>query len=151
MLRAPTLLTLALIGCGGGGAAPAEEPAPAPTAADLGPLCDRHYQRQRECVDEYLSALLDARVEYDMPPGIAAEVEAEGRDAALVKTRADWEEFTTPDNVDAICRAMEQTPEDQVERLYRQGEACAATTDCAAWARCAVDDERSYIQSGATH
>jgi len=144
-------LVLAL-GCGGGSSSspPPSPPPSAHTAAELGPMCDRYYERERACVDEYLAALLDVRVEYDMPAGIAAEVERDGRDAVLARMRPEWERDTTPENTDRICRAMEtQIPADQVERLLAQSKKCDAEADCAGFAACTVGTQRSYIQSGA--
>jgi hypothetical protein len=115
-------------------------------------MCKRHYAREATCADEYLSALLDLRVELDMPPGIGDEVKTDGRDAVLAKAHEEFVRDTEPAKVDAICQAMAtKTPADHVERLLAQGDTCEATTDCKAFAACAVATERSYIASGAQH
>jgi hypothetical protein len=134
--------------CGGGSAT---SPAPASgKAADLGAMCARYYARERVCVDEYLAALLDVRVEYNMPPGIAAEVERDGRDATLARMRPDWERDTTLENTARICRDIEtKTPPEHIDRLLAAGDRCHAEPDCAGFARCTVEDQRSYIKSGA--
>ncbi len=141
-----------LLGCGGGGGGaggdPAE-PAPAPSAADLEPLCQRFYDRERACVDDYLDRLLDVRVEYDMPPGIGADLERDGREAMIAGMRADWERDMAPDNTDRLCRAVVEVPAERVESLLAEGEHCMAQPDCATFAHCAVETERTYIQSGA--
>lgn len=150
-----TVLTLFVAACGA--SSPKSEPPPqqqpaARTAADLGPMCKRHYARQRTCVDDYLSALLDVRIELDMPPGIGDEVEAKGRDAVLAIAHAEFQRDTEPARVDAICEAMAtKTPAEHVERLLKAGDECEATKDCKAFAACAVATERSYIASGAQH
>lgn len=115
-------------------------------------MCKRYYVRQATCVDAYLSALLDLRVELDMPHGIGDEVKAEGHDAAVAEARRDWDRDMEPAKIDAICNAMAtRTPAAQVDRLLQQGDECEATADCKAFATCAVATERSYIASGATH
>jgi hypothetical protein len=163
MLRITFLaLLVGLTACGGTESKPktpaeAPPPVPAPVAAPrdkaaLGPMCDRYYVRQRACVSEYLSALLDVRVEYNMPPGIADHVKQVGKPAALAEARVDWERDTTLEVTGMICKAMaERTPDAHVERLLKDGEACEATKDCTAFATCAVDTERTYIKSGAKH
>lgn len=149
-----TVLTVLVAACGASSPKaeqPPEQPA-ARTAADLGPMCKRHYARQRTCVDDYLSALLDVRIELDMPPGIGDEVEANGRDAVLAIAHAEFQRDTEPARVDAICEAMAtKTPAEHVERLLKAGDECEATKDCKAFAACAVATERSYIASGAQH
>jgi hypothetical protein len=154
---APSLVAASLAAaaaCGGGTASspspvPAE-PASARTAAELVPLCVRYYERERACVDEYLPALLDVRVEYDMPPGIKGEVERDGRDAALARMRSEWERDTTIENTDRICRAMEtQVPPDQVERLLAENARCDAKPDCEGFVACTVEGQREYVRSGA--
>lgn len=150
------VLVLLLTGCGGSSSPPPANPPPAKpaarTAADLGPMCHRYYARQATCTDDYLSAVLDLRIELDMPKGIAERVRAEGRDALLKEARAHWQSDMEPAKVDAMCDAMAtRTPADQLDRLLAQGDACEAAADCKAFAACAVGTERSYIASGATH
>lgn len=150
-LRSISMILLLTAACGHSSSAPAAKPA-AGTAADLGPMCQAYYVRQRSCVDDYLSALIDLRAELDMPKGVAAEVKSVGKPALVEKARVEWTSDTEQPKVDAICDAMAtRTPADQVERLLKQGDTCAATPDCKAFAKCAVETERSYIASGAQH
>src|SRR5688572_29403378 len=87
--------------------------------------CERYYVRQRTCVTEDLGALIDARAEYDMPPGIAARVKEAGRDAVIAEARPEWERDTAPDKTAAICKQLaEHTPAEHVERLLKDGDAC---------------------------
>jgi hypothetical protein len=145
------VLVLLLAACGGSSSPPAAQPA-ARTTADLGPMCHRYYARQATCTDDYLSAVLDVRIELDMPKGIGERVKAEGRDAVLKEARAHWESDMEPAKIDAMCNAMAtRTPANQVDRLLKQGDACEAAADCKAFATCAAGTERSYIASGATH
>lgn len=134
---------------------PAETPKPTPaarTAADLGPMCDRYYVHQRSCVNEYLRELVQVRAEYDMPKGMAAAVKDRGVDAVAADAKVEWERDTTLEKTAAICKAMaERTPPQHVDRLLADGDRCEAITECGAFAKCAVDTERTYIQSGMMH
>ena len=108
--------------------------------------------RQVSCVDDYLSALLDLRVELNMPPGIGDEVKAQGRDAVLAIAHQEFQRDTEPAKVDAMCSAIAtRTPPEQVEHLLKEGDECEATTDCKAFAACSVATSREYIASGAQH
>jgi len=157
MTRSPFVLLLVVAtACGGDNkpspAAPAPSTAQPRTAAELGPMCDRYYARQRSCADDYLRALVSMRAEYDMPEGIAAEVKEIGLDAAVAKAKVEWTQDTTVEKTAAICKAMaERTPPERVEQLLSEGEGCEATTDCAAYATCAINTERAYVRSGRQH
>lgn len=152
---------LVLSACGGEPAEPAkapEAPPPAATAATpasnapLGALCVRHHARERECVSEYLDALVALRVEVDMPKGIAAEAAKEGLPALVARARQEWERDTAPEKLDAMCGALDaQVPKERVSALLAQGERCLAMSDCRAFAACEVADQRSYVESGDTH
>lgn len=149
-----TVLTVVVAACGASSPKPEQPPEQraARTAADLGPMCKRHYARQATCSDDYLSALLDVRIELNNPPGIGDEVKAKGRDAVLAIAHAEFQRDTEPAKVDAICEAMAtRTPAEHVEQLLKAGDECEATKDCKTFAACAVATERSYIASGAQH
>lgn len=156
MLSVKTLLPiLGLVACGGGAAKPASvpsesEPALSEKARAFGAMCDRYYARERVCVNEYLSALLAVRVELDMPPGIAAEFQAEGRDAVLAKMRPEWERDTTLENTNRMCRDAERkTPAERLDGLMADGDRCYAMADCAGFTACTVETQRDWIKSGA--
>lgn len=146
---------LLIISTACGKSTPPEAPKPAPaarTAADLGPMCDRYYVHQRSCVNEYLRELVSVRAEYDMPKGMAADVKERGLEAVVAEAKLEWERDTSLAKTAAICKAMaERTPPEHVGRLLADGDRCEAITECAAFAKCAVDTERPYIQSGRMH
>ena len=152
-MRLSPFVVLFLAACGGSKPAPASAPAPAAhTAADLGPLCRAHYAHEQTCADDYLSALLDLRVELNQPPGIADEAKSKGKPALVELARVEFEQDTAPEKVDAICDAMAtKTPADQVEPLFKDGTHCAEMTDCKQFASCAVATERTYIAGGGCH
>lgn len=141
---------LILVACGS--APPTTPPPPTPAARPLAAQCERHYARERACVDPYLAELVRTRVELDMPRGIAAEDARDGRDALIARARAEWEVDAQPAARSAICDALDaQVPASRVDALLAQGERCLALASCDEFAACAVNDERSYIESGAQH
>ena len=148
-------LILAVAACGGSSREPAKPSSPpAPhTAADLVPMCKRIFARKATCADDYLPALLDLRVELNMPPGIGDQVKSQGRDAVLATAHTELAHDTEPAKVDAVCeegatRASKAPPE-RVDQLLEQGGKCEATTDCKAFAACAVAIDRGFIASAA--
>lgn len=151
-MRTLLLLVAVTSSCGGSKPAPTSPPTAAHTAADLGPLCRAHYAHQQKCADDYLSALIDVRVELDQPPGIADEEKAKGKPAMIELARVEFQRDTAPDKVEQMCNAItEHVPADQVEKLYAEGTHCEAMTDCKQFASCAVAGERSYIAAGGCH
>lgn len=145
-------LILAVAACGGSTPEPAKPPSPpaARTAADLVPMCQRLFARKATCADDYLPALLDVRVELNMPPGIGDRVKTEGREAMLAIAHTELARDTEPAKVDALCETTAaKMPPDRVEPLLEQGGRCEATTDCRAFAACAVAIDRGFIASGA--
>ncbi|MDC3959272.1 hypothetical protein [Polyangium jinanense] len=152
MLHGRSFILVLLLAACGGSSSPPPATSDTRTIADLGPMCHRYYARQATCTDDYLSAVLDLRIELDMPKGIGERVKTEGRDVVLKESRVQWESDMEPAKIDAMCNAMAtRTPADQLDRLLKQGDACEAAADCKAFATCAVGTERSYIASGATH
>lgn len=158
-----SLLATLLLACGGSPSEPAAPAPPVPAAgtagaADpappgpLGALCERHAARERACVNEYLDALVGLRIELDQPKGIAAEAAKDGRTALVTRARAEWEVDASAEAVARMCGALDaQVPKERVPSLVAQGERCLAMADCKAFAECAVADQRSFIESGATH
>ena len=54
------------------------------------------------------------------------------------------------ENTARICHAMQtRTPPDRIDGLLADGDRCYAEPDCAGFARCTVEGQRSYIESGA--
>jgi hypothetical protein len=106
MMRIVLVVSMAsvLAGCGG---QPRPAPAPAPASGPLAAMCERHYQRERDCSDEYLAALVALRVEVDTPPGIAAEDARDGRDALIAKARVEWEHDSQPAERTRICAPLD--------------------------------------------
>jgi hypothetical protein len=145
-------LILAMAACGGSSSEPAK-PSPQPaarTAADLVPMCKRLFARKATCADDYLPALLDVRVELNMPPGIGDEVKAQGRDAVLAVAHTELKRDTEPAKVEALCETTAQKlPPERVDPLLEQVGSCEASADCKAFATCAAAIDRGFIAAGA--
>ena len=145
-------LILAVAACGGSSPEPAK-PAPPPaarTAADLVPMCKRLFARKATCADDYLPALLDVRIELDMPPGVGDRVKTEGRDAILAIAHTELARDTEPAKVEALCEmTATKMPPERIDPLLEQGGNCEATTDCKAFSTCVVAIDRGFIASGA--
>jgi hypothetical protein len=147
-------LLLVVTACGGSSPEPAKPaPAPARTAADLVPTCQRIFARKAACADDYLPRLLDVRVELNLPPGIGDRVASEGRDAVLAVARTELARDTQPAAVATLCETAaaqaRQAPPERVERLLDEAGRCAATPDCKAFATCAAAIDRGFIAASA--
>lgn len=112
-------------------------------------MCERHFARKATCADDYLPALLDLRVELNVPPGIGDEVKTQGRDAVLAIAHTELARDTEPAKVAALCEGMAaKLPPDRVEQLVDQGAKCEAAADCKAFAACAVVLDRGFLTHG---
>lgn len=143
----------ALPACGGGNEA-SERSTAAPAAREptLAELCEAHHARERTCVNEYLDAVVTLRIKVDMPPGIAADAEKRGRAAILADARENWNRDSRPEVITPMCNKLDaQVPAERVPSLRAQGQRCLDAPDCAAFAACSVEDQRSYIESGDQH
>ncbi|HTL36712.1 MAG TPA: hypothetical protein VL326_26440 [Kofleriaceae bacterium] len=153
-------VVLAVAACGGGSREPAKPASPPPAApagaaapADFVPMCKRLFARKATCADDYLPALLDVRVELNMPPGIGEKIKTEGRDAVLVTAHEEFARDSEPARVAAVCeegaaRAAKAPPE-RVDQLLDQGTKCEASADCKAFAVCAAAIDRGFIAAAA--
>lgn len=146
------VLIVAVAACGGSPPPPAKasSQASSETAADPIPLCKRIFARKATCADDYLPALLDVRVELNMPPGIGDEVKSQGRDAVLATAHVELARDTEPSKVAELCgTTVAKMPRERVEQLLEQGGRCEAAADCKAFSTCVVEIDRGFIAAGA--
>lgn len=92
-------------------------------------LCVQSFQRQRECTDTFLPALVDARVRFNKPDGIADMDKKEGREALVAQAREEWKTDSTDEVIADTCTGM-------VEHGALNGEMGAAVSQCLAAADC---------------
>jgi hypothetical protein len=152
------LLALALVAgaaaCGGADTpaasgtttTPQAQPATAGTPRDT---CVALHERQRECTDIYLPALVDARISNDLPAGIAAKAaEPGGRDAIMATAQSEWANDSTDASISATCdNVIAEMPPEQAEGLAAQANQCLAADACQAFVDCVVPLTVSMWQS----
>jgi hypothetical protein len=124
------------------------QPATAGTPRDT---CVAMFERQRECTDLYLPALVDARIANGLPAGIAAKAaEPGGRDTIMATAQSEWAEDSTDASIGATCdRVVAELPPEQAEGLADQAEQCLAADGCQAFVDCVIPMTVSMWQSRA--
>jgi hypothetical protein len=126
------------------------EPEPAATPRDT---CVATFERQRECTDIYLPALVDARIANDVPAGIAAEAaEPGGRDALVATAQAEWANDSTDASISATCDGvLAEMPPEHVEAMVGQASQCLAAEGCQAFVDCVIPMTVAMWQSAPAH
>jgi hypothetical protein len=139
------LLIVALAGGGGSKPAPAS---PQPAANDDAAGCEKMFARQRECTDVFIPALVGWRVELDVPAGVAARDQAEGRQALVDQALTEWAEDSKEEKVRETCAAiLASIPAERLAPMREAGEACMATADCQAFVACMEPMHRQRLQA----
>jgi hypothetical protein len=141
MIKLLALFTLALAPLAGGCASDAgAKPAPtttaqqASTADDPKGVCVATMTRARECTDDYIPALVDARAQADVPPGIADAVKKD-RNAVIAEAKTEWSTDSKDENIAAMCEKMAgSTTPDEVTTAKD----CNAKTDCKEYTSCVM-------------
>ena len=101
--------------------------------------CVAAFNRQRECTDAFIPALVDARVRNDHPAGIAAKDKELGRDALVAGALEEWKSDSTDEAIHATCTKITDDEADGMPELIQKAEACLKESDCSAFSACAVD------------
>lgn len=132
-----------LLACGGAGGQQVTETAAGQQAsggADMEAVCRDSFARQRTCTDDFIPALVDARIELDLPAGIAAEGQKEGgRDALITQAKAEWANDSEPAAVAAQCKDMAgKMPAEQKAEVSAEFSKCLASSDCKAHVECVM-------------
>ncbi len=138
-----------LVACGGAGAEQGKETTPGQTAAggDSEAMCREMFARERTCTDDYIPALVDVRIEMDLPAGIAAEGKKEGgRDALIKQAKEEWSTDSAPDAVAARCKEGQgKVPEEQKAELMAANAKCVPITECKAYVECVIPITKKLI------
>ena len=137
-------LAAALAACAAGNEtveAPSPAAANAATSAspdDLRTTCVSTFARQRECTEQFLPALVDARIRVDKPAGIAARAQQPGgRDSLLAEAHTEWAEDSKPEAAAATCdQIVGRLPNDAIESALRDAQACLGESSCDPFVRC---------------
>lgn len=136
-----SLVFVLVVAACGGAEAPATKPQPQPQPMAAGDdphsVCVQAFQRQRECTNEFIPALVDARVRRNVPPGIADKDKELGRDQLVAMALEEWKTDSTDEAIEQTCTNMEgNMPPDQQQKMTEQvgeclgAEACSAFVDC---------------------
>jgi hypothetical protein len=138
--------TLGAAGCLGAETPPREQPGQAERALQVPAAttttdesCRALMQRQRACGTTFIPALVDARVQADNPPGIAARAAEIGRDALVAQAFDEWANDSKDESIDSLCDAIAQSispPKDS--ELRSRASTCLAQEGCDAFVACAT-------------
>jgi hypothetical protein len=121
-----------------GEAAPAGQAAASPAEPDdLEQDCIEMFTRNRTCTDTYIPALVDLRVRYDQPPGIADAV-ATDRDAVIAKAMEEWASDSTDSAIAATCKKIVASMPGAIAADAPAARECLAEQDCPAYTRCVM-------------
>ncbi|MBP8808242.1 MAG: hypothetical protein KBG48_08690 [Kofleriaceae bacterium] len=143
------LAPAALAACGGAEASspqPTSTPAAAEGDAEAVAACETFMARARDCTDDYIPALVDLRIELDLPTGIADFARTEGRDAVIAKAMEEWATDSQPAALAATCQKVTTSLTAEQREGQRAGAtACLAQTACDAYASCAIELMRPHM------
>lgn len=95
--------------------------------------CVKALERQRECKDLFLPALVDLRITLDKPKGIAASAKKEGRQSLLAMAQKEYETDSTDAAISAMCAKMSGSP-----TFVASMNKCTEATTCEAFTECAI-------------
>ena len=114
MIRSLAALALGLAPLAGCASDNAQAAKPAPTAQkastdDPKAVCVATMTRSRECTDDYIPALVDARAQADAPPGIADAVKKD-RNAVIAEAKQEWATDSQDANIAGMCEKMAGDP-----------------------------------------
>jgi hypothetical protein len=142
------LLLALLTACGGSDKKPAQpEPAPSPRA-DAEGVCLKMFQKQRECTDVFIPALVGWRVELDVPAGVAAEDASAGRDALVAKANEEWAASNSDSQLATLCTSLvASVPDEQLAPQIDVANRCAAATACEDFVACVEPMQRQRLEA----
>jgi hypothetical protein len=103
--------------------------------ADAHALCVKMFVRDRQCTDQYIPALVDARARKDMPAGIAAEVKSD-RDGVIAQAKQEWANDSTDAAIDSTCNAIIAHLTDADRADAPTMAQCLEQADCGAYVAC---------------
>ena len=143
-------LSLAVIvfaaACGGAETPAKKSPSPQMAAGnDVHSTCVQAFQRQRECTNEFIPALVAARVRLNAPPGIADKDKELGRDKLVAMALEEWKTDSTDEAIEQTCSNMEaKMPPEKQQQVSDQVRQCLAAEACTAFVDCLIP----VIESG---
>ena len=144
-------IALAALATACGPAAP-QGPPPASAGAAAKPddpveACKAMFARQYECRATFIPALVDLRVKYDVPQGIAAHAaKPGGRDELIGMAQKEYDTDGVDPKRTEMCKGVAPRFPPEVVAAARK---CAATTDCASLVTCVTPLQEMRLKSQA--
>jgi hypothetical protein len=108
-------------------------------------LCVKMFDRNRECTDQYIPALVDARARKDMPAGIAAEVKSD-RDGVIAQAKQEWAKDSTDEAIESTCNMIVAHLSDADRADETTVGQCLEKTDCGEYVACQVPVLEKHLQ-----
>jgi hypothetical protein len=117
-----------------------EQPLVAPAALiSTDESCRLFMERQRACSENFIPALVAARVVANSPPGLADYDRKIGREALVKEAFAEWADDSKDAAIDALCDHIAQSvPPSKDDELRRSVSTCLAEASCESFVPCAV-------------
>jgi hypothetical protein len=108
----------------------------ASTTDDSKATCIATMTKARTCTDDYIPALVDARAQADVPPGIADAVKKD-RNAVVAEAKQEWATDSQDANIAGMCEKMAGDPSVTPDELATAKD-CNAKTDCKEYTSCVM-------------
>jgi len=136
--RLAVALALALAPLAGCASAEAQPKPPTQRASTDDPkaVCIATMTKARECTDDYIPALVDARAQADVPPGIADAVKKD-RNAVVAEAKQEWTTDSQDANIAGMCEKMAGDPSVTPDELATAKD-CNAKADCKEYTSCVM-------------
>jgi hypothetical protein len=127
--------------------APAEAAAADTETPESKSSCVEIFVRQRDCTDDFIPALVDARIRLDVPAGIAARATDEGRDTLIAEAMGEWANDSQDAAIDATCEKITASvPAETLEPMLTASASCLEESECSAFATCIVPVIEGQLQ-----
>ncbi len=143
-----SIIVLVFAAACGGAETPAQQPQPASqpeaqpasaTADETHMACVESFQRQRDCTNEFIPALVAARVRLNVPPGIADKDKELGRDKLVEMALEEWKTDSTDQAIGETCTNLAaKLPPEAKAQVVEQVRQCLAADACTAYVDCIV-------------
>lgn len=147
--RHPSVLALLLVACGSSSNTKSTDvppPVMKPAAARSGPsTCVAVFERQRECTDTFIPALVDLRVRLDVPAGIADVDRKDGRAALVSQAMEEWSHDSTDEAIAATCERMPAGAD-----METKAQECLKKDACGPFVECVMPLIQSHLAPGST-
>lgn len=106
-------------------------------------LCTSNLERQRQCTDTFLPALVELRISLDKPAGIAETAREEGREVLIATAHEEWKEDSTDAAISRTCAQVASHPE--AAKMTGPMRDCLDRASCEDYVPCAVELLRGHL------